>query len=341
MSRTAVVLFNLGGPDSPRAIQPFLNNLFNDPAIIDVIWPLRPLLAAAVSRKREREAREIYDRIGGRSPIVEETEKQVARLESLLGDDDVKVFVSMRYWHPMSIDAAMEVKAFNPDQIVLLPLYPQFSSATTASSLRDWKKACRSIGVDAPTHTICCYPVFEKFIAAHANKLRDAMDLADGQPVRVLFSAHGLPVRTIRKGDPYQWQIEQTSAAIARAANLESDAWRISYQSRVGPLEWIGPSTEDAVTRAAHDGLGVVLCPVAFVCEHSETLVELDIQLAEHAAQVGCRPYVRVSALGDDEMFISALADLVRYAQQCKAGGTSSGTGDRFCPSNWRLCNFG
>ena len=215
MTRVAVVMFNLGGPDSPDAIQPFLNNLFNDPAIIALPWPLRPVLASAISRKREKEARGIYARIGGRSPILDNTRVQAEKLQERLADENMRVFVAMRYWHPLSEDVALEVAAFAPDRIVLLPLYPQFSTTTTGSFLTAWTRACRMAGLDAPTTAVCCYPVLQGLVARHAELLGAALDEAGDAPVRVLFSAHGLPEKIVRGGDPYAWQVERTSAAIA------------------------------------------------------------------------------------------------------------------------------
>jgi ferrochelatase len=338
MTRTAVVLFNLGGPDSPEAIQPFLNNLFNDPAIIGLPWPLRPLLASVISNKRQKEARKIYALIGGRSPLLEETRAQAGKLEARLDDDATRVFIAMRYWHPMAEDTALEVAAFAPDRVVLLPLYPQFSTTTTGSSLKAWHRAAAKAGLNAPTRAVCCYPFEEGLIAAHVRLLAKALDEAGERPVRVLFSAHGLPEKIVKAGDPYQWQIEQTAAAVvARLARRDLD-WQVCYQSRVGPLTWIGPSTDAEIKRAGKDGKGVLVVPIAFVSEHSETLVELDIEYAEMAKKEGCQPYLRVPALGVEEAFIDGLAALVRAASATEAPEIGPDGGARLCPASWVKC---
>ncbi len=302
MRKTAVVLFNLGGPDRPGAVRPFLFNLFNDPAIIGAPGPLRWLLAQWISRRRAPLARKIYEEIGGASPLLANTEAQAKALEAALnagdGDDQVRVFIAMRYWHPMSSEVARAVEAYGPDQVVLLPLYPQFSTTTTGSSLTDWARAAAAAGLGAPTRSLCCYPTQTGFVTEVAGLLRSALTVvgarAEGAP-RVLFSAHGLPKKFIERGDPYQWQIEQTAAAVAEvvvgavagAAAVPDLDWRVCYQSRVGPLEWIGPSTDAEIARAGAEGRPVVVVPIAFVSEHSETLVELDIEYRRLAEDKG------------------------------------------------------
>jgi len=335
--KTAVVLFNLGGPDRPEAIQPFLKNLFNDPAIIGLPWPLRPLLAELISRRREKEARVIYGRIGGRSPLNEETAAQARKLEAGLGDDH-RVFVAMRYWHPLVEDTVHEVAAWKPDRIVLLPLYPQFSTTTTGSSFGEWRRCAAGAGITAPTTALCCYPVEDGLIAGHAGLIEKALVEAGDKPVRVLFSAHGLPEKIVKAGDPYQWQVEQTAAAVvARLGRPELD-WQVCYQSRVGPLQWIGPSTDDAIRKTGADGKGAVVVPIAFVSEHSETLVELDLEYGELAHKAGCAPYIRVPALGTGESFIAGLVGQVERLAAPGAPALASPDGARFCPASWDKC---
>jgi len=335
--KTAVVLFNLGGPDRPEAIQPFLKNLFSDPAIIGLPWPLRPLLAELISRRREKEARVIYGRIGGRSPLNEETAAQARKLEAGLGDDH-RVFVAMRYWHPLVEDMVHEVAAWKPDRIVLLPLYPQFSTTTTGSSFGEWRRCAARAGITAPTTALCCYPVEDGLIAGHADLIEKALADAGDKPVRVLFSAHGLPEKIVKAGDPYQWQVEQTAAAVvARLGRPELD-WQVCYQSRVGPLQWIGPSTDDAIRKTGADGKGAVVVPIAFVSEHSETLVELDLEYGELAHKAGCSPYIRVPALGTGERFIAGLIGQVERLTAPGAPALASPDGGRFCPVSWGKC---
>ncbi len=344
--RIAVVLFNLGGPDEPDAIGPFLFNLFNDKAIISVPQPLRWCLATLISHRRVPDAREIYAKIGGRSPLLPKTRAQAEALEAALADDgEVRVFVCMRYWHPMSAETAAEVQVFDPEEIVLLPLYPQFSTATTASSLDDWHKAAAREGIVAPTRALCCYPDVAGLVDAHAGLIRPALAeaAAHGTP-RLLFSAHGLPRKIVTRGDPYVWQVERTADAVAR--QLEDDFpgldWVVCYQSRVGPLEWVGPSTDDELRRAGRDGVPVVVVPIAFVSEHSETLVELDMDYRKLAGDHGVPAYIRVPALGVDGGFIAALATLTRraLANDGATDGESlcSGTGGRVCPTDFARC---
>lgn len=311
--RVAVVLLNLGGPDGPQAIEPFLRNFFNDPAILPLPGPLRRVLARLIARRRGREeAREAYGEMGGASPLLANTQAQARDLAERL-DRNHHVFVCMRYWRPMAQEVAADVRAWGPDEIVLIPLYPQFACATTGSALTAWTQAAAHAGLDAPTRGPCCYPTAPGWIAAGADRLKDALDeaRAAGLPApRVLFSAHGLPEREIRRGDPYQAQCTATARAVARALGLAD--WQECYQSRVGPLKWIGPSVEEALERAAADGAAVVLYPHAFTQEHVETLVELDVEYAEKAAELGVPGYVRARTVGTHPAFIGALADLVR-----------------------------
>jgi ferrochelatase len=298
--RLAVVLFNLGGPDGPDAVEPFLFNLFNDPAIIGLPGIVRKPLAKLVSSRRAPAARANYDLMGGSSPLLPETEKQARALETALTKAQPAVltrcFVAMRYWKPFTEDAAGEVEAFAPDQIVLLPLYPQFSTTTTGSSLKAWQAAYRGPG---QTHTVCCYPDASGLVEAWASKIAELFERG-GRPadLRLLFSAHGLPEKVVKAGDPYQVQVEATAAAIAARLPQLPD-WQVCYQSRVGPMKWIGPSTEQAIGQAKADGKGVLIAPIAFVSEHVETLVELDHEYAALAARIGLSPYLRAPAVGN------------------------------------------
>jgi ferrochelatase len=323
MSRLAVVLFNLGGPDGPDAVRPFLFNLFRDKAIIGAPAPVRYPLAAFISSTRAKGARANYALMGGGSPLLPETRKQAEALQAALGGarpgDEVRVFVAMRYWKPFADETARDVAAFAPDDVVLLPLYPQFSTTTTESSLKDWNKTYRGPG---QSRTVCCYPVSDGLAEAHANAIRGVWEAA-GRPagVRLLFSAHGLPERVVAGGDPYQAQVEATAAAVA-ARLPELEDWKISYQSRVGPLKWIGPSTDDEIRRAGAEGVGVLVSPIAFVSEHVETLVELDHEYAELAHEAGCPVWLRAPAPGTDPHFIAALAGAVDRAL-ARAGGVA------------------
>lgn len=312
--RVAVVLFNLGGPDKPAAVRPFLFNLFRDKAIIGLPAIARYPLAALISGARAKSARANYALMGGGSPLLSETESQAAALAgslaALFPGDVVRVFVAMRYWKPLSSQTAREVEAFAPDDVVLLPLYPQFSTTTTQSSVAAWAKAYRGPG---RMTEICCYPALPALVEAHAARIREVLP-TDGRPFRLLFSAHGLPQKVVDAGDPYERQIEATARAVAD--QLGPVDWQVCYQSRVGPLAWIGPSTVEAITAAGEEGIGVVVSPIAFVSDHIETLVELDIEYAELAHKVGVAFYRRAPALGVQEAFIAGLAQAVKTAAQ-------------------------
>jgi ferrochelatase len=325
--RTAVVLFNLGGPDRPEAVEPFLRNLFSDPAILRVPGPLRWLLARLIARKRAPVARAIYAELGGGSPILANTEAQAAALDAALAElGERRVFVAMRYWHPRAADTAQAVAAWRPTRLVLLPLYPQFSTTTTQSSFEEWDRAAATAGLaGVPSLRVRSYAAEPGFVAELAERIRPrlAAARAAGRP-RLLLSAHGLPKKIVAAGDPYQRQVEETAAALraALADEPELDAV-VCYQSRVGPLEWIGPSTQSEVERAGRDSAPVVMAPVAFVSEHSETLVELDIELRQVAEGAGVPLYLRVPTVSAGPAFIGGLARLVReaLAQAVEGGG--------------------
>ena len=215
-SRTAVILFNLGGPDELTSVKPFLFNLFNDKAIIGAPQPIRYLLAKLISNRRNETAKEIYSLIPGcKSPILEETEAQRLALEKNLGTD-YKCFIAMRYWHPFASETAKKVKEYNPDQIILLPLYPQFSVTTSNSSIKDWYKQAKKVGLNKSTKTICCYPNTDDFVSAHVELIKKQLKKVKNKNYRILFSAHGLPQKIIDQGDPYQWQVEQSTLAIVK-----------------------------------------------------------------------------------------------------------------------------
>ncbi len=360
--KTAIVLFNLGGPDSLDAVQPFLFNLFNDKAIIGAPWFVRTPLAHLISRRRaKKKAIPIYEAMGGKSPILEQTQAQAAALEKALsGQGDIKTFICMRYWHPMSDEVVRQVKDYAPDHIILLPLYPQFSTTTTGSSVEDWQRAAKKIGLKTPTTTLCCYPTQAGWVDALMQLILPAYEAAakHAQP-RIIFSAHGLPEKIIARGDPYQWQVEETTKAVmAKLTNHES---RItshdtinSYQSRVGPLKWIGPNTEDVLIETAKRAQPIVLVPLAFVSEHSETLVELDIEyrelVAEHwgkeSAECGVQSavgessiYHRVPTVQVQPAFIEGLAAMCLGVTV--ADRLCSDRGGRICPTPWKECPHG
>ncbi len=338
MIKRAVVVFNLGGPDKSSSIQPFLFNLFNDAAIINLPKPFKWFFAKLISKRRTSIAKKIYAEIGGGSPLLALTRKQATALENKLNNNkniNSKVFVAMRYWHPMILSTAVSVKNFDPDEVVLLPLYPQFSTTTTGSSLKAWKIATKKIKLNKSTKVICCYPIDENLVKAQANLLKEEISRAK-QNTRILFSAHGLPKKIISQGDPYQWQIEKTASAIAAKAKLKQNDWFVCYQSRVGPLEWIGPSLDEEIKRASDDNIGIIILPISFVSECSETLVELDIEYRNIATELALPYYGRVPAVGTHPDFIIGLKELVNNASESELK-ILSGKDRRACPPD-RQC---
>jgi protoporphyrin/coproporphyrin ferrochelatase len=314
--RRAVVLMNLGGPDSPAAVQPFLHNLFSDRAIIGLPAPLRLPLAWLIAARRAATAREIYAHLGGSSPLLANTEAQSRALQEALGNG-YRCFVAMRYWHPLTGAAVAAVKEWQPDEVVLLPLYPQFSTTTTASSVKAWQREAARQGLDVATRAIRSYPTAPGLIAALAATIGDtlAAAAAAGGRVRLLFSAHGLPLKIVRAGDPYPSEVEQTATAVVQALGRNGLDWLVCYQSRVGPLAWLGPSIDAELQRAGRDRAAVVVAPISFVSEHSETLVELDRDFRRLAERCGVPAYRRVPTVGVDHRFIAALAELVHGAE--------------------------
>lgn len=335
LRKVAVVLFNLGGPDGPDAVRPFLFNLFSDRRIITAPAPVRLAIAALISTTRAPSARKNYALMGGGSPIVPETQAQLDALQARLtptATQEFRVFMAMRYWKPFAKDTAAAVRAWGADEVVLLPLYPQFSTTTTASARDVWAKV-----YPGPTRIACCYPVETGVVQAHADAILAAWK-AGGSPAqpRVLFSAHGLPQRVVDAGDPYQWQVEQTVAGVRALLPADWD-FRTCYQSRVGPLKWIGPSTVETLEEAGRDSAGVIVSPIAFVSEHIETLVELDVEYAEKAHELGLPFYLRARTPGVADAFIEALAQVTRRAVG-DPQAVSSATGARLCPGAFGAC---
>jgi ferrochelatase len=314
--KTAVVLFNLGGPDRPEAVEPFLRNLFSDPAILRVPGFLRGFLAWLIARRRAPVAKAVYDKLGGGSPLLANTQAQARALETELKDlGGVRCFVAMRYWHPFAEETAREVARFAPDRIAMLPLYPQFSTTTTESSFHDWARATYAIGLKTPTVAIQSYPAQPGFVCAVARLTTGLLAQARAAgPVKVLFSAHGLPKKIVQAGDPYAEHVGDSVGAVAAKLGLALEDYEVCFQSRVGPLEWIGPYADEEIVRAAEAGKSILLVPIAFVSEHSETLVELDIDYRHLAVTHGARGYFRVPTVGTAPEFIAGLADLVREA---------------------------
>ena len=334
MTKKAVILFNLGGPDKLESVEPFLFNLFNDPAIISIPTIFRYPLAKFISKRRAPIAKNIYKEIGNKSPILELTQEQGQKLEkNLLEKGDYRCFVVMRCWHPRAVDVIKKVREYNPEEIILLPLYPQFSASTSGSSITEWKHLCEKERYKIKTKIVCCYPTEKNFIESHANLIKKTIKNLENNNFKLLFSAHGLPENKIKKGDPYQWQVEQTVERIMRKLRDDNLDHIISYQSRVGPLKWIGPSTDEMIIKYSKENKGIVIVPVAFVSEHSETLVELDIEYKKLAEKNGCSFYKRVPALGVEENFIKGLAELVLQTETKNEFFSSIK-----CPAKYKKC---
>jgi len=209
--KKAVILFNLGGPDKLESVEPFLFNLFNDPAIISIPSIFRYPLAKLISKRRAPIAKNIYREIGNKSPILELTQDQAKSLEkSLSAKGDYKCFIVMRCWHPRATDVIKKVREYNPDEIILLPLYPQYSATTSGSSINEWKNLCKKENYQVKTKIICCYPTENNFVESHARLIKKIIKNLENKNFKLLLSAHGLPEDKIKKGDPYQWQVEQS-----------------------------------------------------------------------------------------------------------------------------------
>lgn len=353
MSHISVVLFNLGGPDSVAAIRPFLKNFFMDPFIISAPYPIRWLLSRYIAWKRGRiggPAGISYGMMGGKSPLLENSQKQADALCTVLNQRQdgnyYTVHIAMRYWHPRAEDVARRVKLENPDQIILLPLYPQYSTTTTGSSVQEWKGIATKIGLSSPTRTICCYPTLPGFIQASIDHIKLVYETLytknpNMRPPRILFSAHGLPTKIIQGGDPYQDQCEQTARALAKALgtalNVSNLDWQICYQSRVGPMSWIKPSTEDALRKAAQDQVAVVVYPHAFVSEHVETLVEIEHEYRDLACTLGVPGFARAGTVMTHPSFVQGLADLVVDAVK-QGPGLAPGAPACHCDLKWIKC---
>ena len=326
IDKTAVILFNLGAPDSLDAVKPFLFNLFYDKAILPLPNPLRFILAKWISYNRQKKSQNIYKLIGGKSPLLENTLAQADSLQRQLGRG-FKVFTCMRYWQHRAPEIVKAVKNYQPDQVILLPLYPQFSTTTTQSSMDEWMTIAQQHNLDKPTRCVGCYFIEDHFIQAYVNLLKERLQHLKNS-YRVLFTAHGLPQRCVDKGDPYGWQIEQTAQKIVDALGLPLMDWRVAYQSRVGPVAWLKPYADEEVIRAARENIGLVIVPLSFVSEHSETLVELDIFYKDIALSQGAAFYERVPTVSCHPLFIKGLAHII----------TQGYSTDTFCPSRYSQC---
>lgn len=343
MKKIAVVLFNLGGPTGPETIRPFLYNFFMDSNIIPWIKPLRFFLAQFIATLRSRgPAKTAYGEMGGASPLLENTIAQQNALQEKLKDlGDVRVYTCMRYWHPMADSVAPQVQAFNPDELFLVSLYPQMSSTTFWSSLQAWQTIAKKIGFKKEPAVICCYPTEPGFVKASAALIKVELDkalAATGRLPRVLFSAHSLPIKVIKNGDPYQAQCEMTVKAILQELNIPELDAVVSYQSKVGPQEWLGPQTESEIERAGHDKVPLLIYPHAFVSEHVETIVELGIEYREVAEHAGVPYYGVVPTVGTHPLFIQGLSRQIETRLGQTGLFSERDDGCAICPKNFTWC---
>jgi protoporphyrin/coproporphyrin ferrochelatase len=313
--KVSVILFNLGGPCCKAAIQPFLFNLFNDPAIIGLPNPFRKWLASFISSRRVHEATEIYNKMGGASPILKNTYNQVKALKDSLLDElkeayELDISLLMRYTFPDINYIQERLDHFKPDQIILLSLYPQYSTTTVASSVKQFREQITNFSDVSIIESYHDHPLF---LESYAHLIKEKLKSVSSTTLNpiILFSAHGIPVNRVKRGDPYQEHVEGSVAGILQLLKDYSFDYEICYQSRVGPLKWLEPSISKLIPKYAKEKRSIMVVPVSFVSEHSETLVELDIQYKEIAMENGAEEYIRVPAVADDIRYINCLKALV------------------------------
>jgi len=326
--KTAVVLFQLGGPDSLEAVEPFLFNLFMDPDIIDfpLAFLVRKPLAKWISSRRSLKVQSNYKLIGGKSSILDLTRLQAKALHTRLVQQGIQaqVFIAMRYWHPMTSSIVSEIKADGFDQIILIPLYPQFSQATTGSSINEWNRQAKKQNLNIPTRLVCCYPSHPSLLEAFVENInKSLMKFSNISPenINLVFSAHSIPISYIQKGDPYQLQIEETVRQV-----MEHGKWKSShtlcFQSKVGLMRWLKPSLIETVEQLAREGRKhLLIIPIAFVTDHIETLHEINIDVRRYAMTQGVQQFELMPALNDHPKFIECLTDMatrqLMHAVEC------------------------
>lgn len=345
MKQIGVILHNLGGPTSLDAVRPFLTNLFLDPEIIKIPLPgplgkffPRRLFAEFVARRRTPKVIPNYAAIGGKSPLVERTEEQARALEKELnrrfeGQARFHVRLGMRYWHPFTAEAADELQTLGVSQVFLMPLYPQYSRTTTGSSFKEWRNLNRDrYKKFFKVKSVKDYHLHPRYIASINERidatLREQFSPEELGKLHLLFSAHGTPIADVEAGDPYSKQIAATVEAVMDARGRDYP-YHLSFQSRVGPVRWLEPYTQDALAKLGADGVrSLLVVPIAFVTDHIETLHELGMELREVAEHAGIEKYEVMYALNDSPAFIAALADLVeaRYVREIQpANGAAEG----------------
>jgi protoporphyrin/coproporphyrin ferrochelatase len=331
--RVGIVLFQLGGPDSLQAVEPFLLNLFRDPDIIPMgpLAFLRNPLAKLISSRRSIPVAGKYAEIGRRSPIGLLTERQRIRLVAAVSPyiDPVAV-TAMRYWHPMTAEAVERLRKAAPlDEIVLLPLYPHFSYATTLSSLKEWRRIYGQSNGGPRVSTVGQFYDHPQYLQAVVQRIGSILrQFPDSSRIHLVFSAHGLPMSLVEKGDPYPKQIEETVRLVCEAGARQHTGWPrthlLCYQSRVGPAKWLQPPLTGTIERLGHEGVKEMLVvPISFVTEHIETLHEINIEARDEAKKAGIQRFRMMPAVGDSPLFIGALKDLVLNAVGIATGSAA------------------
>ena len=318
-SKKAVVLLQLGGPDGPDAVQPFLYNLFCDPEIIDLpgAFLFRRGLARLISNRRAPRVIGLYEKIGGRSPILEQTEIQAGALRKALnaGGDEFEVVIAMRYWHPFTEEAVRRLVDLGVEEVILLPLYPHFSRTTTGSSFREWDRVTRRLAPTLTVRRVESYFDHPLYIEAIGDRIAESLARVpegDRDRVHVVFSAHGTPLKLAREGDPYSTHIRKTCELVVSRGSI-ARRHHLCFQSKVGPQRWLGPSLRGMLAMLARDGVShVIVNPIAFVSDHIETLSEINIEAREEAHRLGITSFAMTAALLDHPKFIACLADCVR-----------------------------
>ena len=315
--RRGVLLFNLGGPENLREVRPFLYNLFSDPEIIRIRGNLpRKTLARIISIARQKKSKDLYRQIGGGSPLRRITEDQAAALKTALDSREfpAEIYVAMRCWKPTIDEAVMSILRDNIEQLILLPLFPQFSLTTTGSCLKHFQSLDCALGLSSKMQIHAIKEWFDEplYIQAVANTIREAMHkFSAGKSPVILYSAHSIPEKYIAEGDPYLKQIQQT-VALVNAELGNAHPYRLAFQSKVGPVKWLSPATKDIVMRLGREGCErALIVPLGFVSDHLETLQEIDISYRDIALQSGIKEFHRAASLNLDPLFISALANII------------------------------
>jgi ferrochelatase len=319
--KIALMISNMGGPDSLEAVEPYLKNIFNDPDIIDIPLPgpLRRRFVNWLAGRRGPESRDIYRQIGGKSPLLDITNGQADLLGKALNHGDgprYEIFPAMRYWHPLVEDVWERILVGGFDRVVVLSLYPFYSTATGGSLVNLIGRLNKKRRIDGDKLCVIdrfgAHPAFIRAMAEQISRFLAEHSLLDREAVHLLFSAHSIPVRRVKKGDPY---LDEIRAAVGALGELVPANVRLhlSFQSKIGPIKWLEPATPDKIDELAGQGVReLVVYPLGFVADNSETLYELDILYADHAKERGIEQFLRIEALNTDELFVEALAQVVR-----------------------------